>query len=173
MAHLHKAQLEAYGKQAPAILDKTALGLLGGDKGEAWHENAKPAIRKKWESFLAYAKSTLMKKIDIAEFKNDIDEALIIKKAFAFLLTIQPVDGSLTTPLAELLLKGYGNFATALIFQAHMNMKDDSDKSRKALQKSVLDIVAAADEADVMILTAPIFPRELSARISAIRKREF
>ena len=56
----------------------------------------------------------------------------------------------------------YGNFATALKVEPHMNCGDDSDRTRKALRKAVVDIAMTADNIDPMILEAPTFPKEMS-----------
>ena len=67
----------------------------------------------------------------------------------------------------------YGNFETALKVEAHRNCADDSDRTRKALRKAVVDIAMTADNIDPMILKVPTFPKEMSKLISALHSWDF
>ena len=118
--------------------------------------------------FVDFAKDSLLKNMSIAEFK-DVEEAQTTVEAFSLSLSkLAPVDEVLTKLVKDVVVCGYSTFEIALKVEAHRNCADDSDRTRKALRKAVVDIAMTADNVDPMILKAPTFPKEMSKLISAL-----
>lgn len=111
--------------------------------------------------------------MSIAEFKNDLEEAQTIVKAFLFPSKWAPVDDVLTKLVKDVVVYAYGTFATALMVKARMNHAADSDRTRKAWRKAVVDIAKTAVNVDPMILKSPTFLREISKRVSASQSWDF
>ena len=166
-------QTQVYDMRSKTVCDKLQPVMLGGTDGAAWYEKAKPAVRKKWNSFLGFAKNTLFENMNVTSFKEDLDEAKTIMEGYQFLGKMKPVNQENLNAVTKVFTIGYGTFVSAMVIKSHLNQKDDSEKSRKILRKCVLDVVKSADSVSPAIMNSSTIPKELKERIGSLQAWEF
>ena len=66
---LWDTQVAAYGARGTSVVKEAQNDLRGRLDGTSWHAKAKPAIRKKWRTFVDFAKDSLLPSVSIAESK--------------------------------------------------------------------------------------------------------